>query len=444
MLENRIQTEKLRIAIQTFGCKLNQYESAGLQEELENAGFIVVSPDDFADYYIINTCTVTGKTDRRSRQAARHVLTINPGAGTIMTGCGAQRDWASLAKLPNVIAVLGNREKHQIVDFIYKLQQDRTQICRISDLANAPFERIALTRFRNYSRAFTKIQDGCNRKCSYCVIPSVRGPSRSLDMETVVQDVQRLIDGGYREIVLTGVDLGTYGLDLSPATDLLRLLNMIDSLPSIGRLRLSSIEPMELHPELIEKLTGSNKICRHFHIPLQSGCDRILERMSRTYTRDQYAEKIFKIKRLSPDACIGSDVIVGFPGETDEDFQDTRSFLRDLPIDYLHVFSFSVRDGTPAATFEDHVNPPIIRQRCNDLRSLGYQKACEFRKRMIGKDLPVIILGQKDSVTGFPQALSDNYIRVRMTGSVPEKGSLILAHLEKADKLAMQGFMIDQ
>ncbi|MBN1880327.1 tRNA (N(6)-L-threonylcarbamoyladenosine(37)-C(2))-methylthiotransferase MtaB [bacterium] len=429
----------IKIAVRTFGCKLNQFESMGIQEALENAGFQIVDTNEAADFYIINTCTVTAKTDRRSRQACRQVLQYNPAAKTIITGCGAQRDVAEFSSIPNVVAVIGNSEKNQIVNYVLKLLKPCQQIHAVSDLDRVPFQRIPITHFRNYSRAFVKIQEGCNRACSYCVIPSVRGPSRSQSQEIVINDITRLVNQQYREIVLTGIDLGTYGLDLSPPTTLLSLLKEIECIPSLGRIRLSSIEPMELNRSLIEKMTGSPKICRHFHIPLQSGSNATLKRMARTYLREHYESIIHEIKAFSPDACIGADVIVGFPGESDTDFESTKRFIENLPIDYLHVFSYSIRKGTPAADYSDQIEPKIIKQRCNTLRALGLQKAASLRSRLIGKNLPAIMLGEIDHQTGLHQALSDNYLRILLRGATPPKGTIAEIRLEKSDGILCYG-----
>ncbi len=368
----------IRVAIRTFGCKLNQYESMGLQEALENAGFSVVSHLEAADFYIINTCTVTGRTDRRSRQATRQALQVNPAAGIIITGCGAQRDFQEFAKMTNVRAVIGNREKNRISEILTELMNRNSNILEISDLEKAPFERLSISRFRNYTRAFVKIQEGCNRSCSYCVIPSVRGPSRSQKLELVIGDIELLVNKGFHEIVLTGIDLGTYGFDLHPKCDLTTLITRIEQIRLLGRVRLSSIEPMEFNTDLINKVTGSEKICSHFHIPLQSGCNRVLKRMNRSYSCEEYSAIVSMIRKNAPHACIGADVIVGFPGETEVDFSETFRFIEENPIDYLHVFSFSIRKGTRAATFPGQNPPEIIKQRSHTLRELGIVKAKRY------------------------------------------------------------------
>jgi threonylcarbamoyladenosine tRNA methylthiotransferase MtaB len=433
-----------RIAIKTLGCKLNQYESMGIREALEHSGFQVVQAREFADIYIINTCTVTGKTDRRSRKATRHVLTLNPQAKIIVTGCGAQRDKRMWTKIPNVFAVIGNREKNNIVRYVHSISEGVTGLVEISDLRHAPFERLAIRRFGSYSRAFIKIQEGCDRHCSYCIIPSVRGRSRSQNPSTIVDDVTRLADQNYSEIVLTGIDLGTYGKDLIPECNLVELLNHLENIPGLERIRLSSIEPMEFNSDLIKKITASSKICRHFHIPLQSASNAILEKMNRSYTIEDYATIVRDIKHASPDACIGADVIAGFPGESEAQFEHAFSFIKSLPLDYLHVFSYSDRDGTPSSKFNNKLPSETIKMRCNLLRNLSNRKAEAFRKRFIGQTLRVVVLGVKDRATDLPQSLSDNYIRVSIKGSPPIKGNLVSIRLESVKGFQCIGKVVNQ
>lgn len=432
------------VTIRTSGCKLNQYESMGMLEQLEKSGYRVVSPDQKSDIVIFNTCTVTQRTDQRILKMVRSLARKQPETRIIITGCGAQRDRDEFLKLLNVRAVLGNREKNQIAEYVQRVWKGEPVIAAISDIREAPFERLSISRFRNYTRAFIKIQEGCDRNCSYCIIPTVRGPSRSQAPDLVVQDIRNLANHNYREIVLTGIDLGVYGLDLIPATNLASLLAEIEKIPEIARIRLSSIEPMEFNRELIETITISTKICRHFHIPLQSACNRILKMMSRSYTREDYASIIEAIKTASPDACIGADLITGFPGETESEFEEGYRFVENLPIDYLHVFSYSDRSGRPSTHFTNKISLETIKVRCQALRDLGYQKAISFRKRMIDKELSVIVLGVIDKATGLPQALSDNYIRVTLPNHKIPKGAITNIVIDKVDGLICSGRVIDQ
>lgn len=432
------------VSIRTFGCKLNQYESMGMLEQLEKSGLRVVPPDQKSDIVIINTCTVTQRTDQRTLKLVRALARQQPDSRILIIGCSAQRQKNEFLKLFNVRAVLGNREKNHIAEYVQRVWKEEPVIVAVSDLQKAPFERLSISRFRNYTRAFIKIQEGCDRYCSYCVIPTVRGPSRSQAPDLVVQDIQNLANHNYREIVLTGIDLGVYGLDLTPATNLASLLTEIEKIPEIARIRLSSIEPMDFDRELIEKITISSKICRHFHIPLQSATDRILKMMSRSYTHEDYASIIEAIKTASPDACIGADLITGFPGETESEFEEGYRFVENLPIDYLHVFSYSDRTGRPSTHFPDKVPFETIKARCQTLRDLGYRKAISFRKRMIGKQLSAIVLGVVDKATGLPQGLTDNYIRVTLPNHRIPKGAITNVVLDKVDGLICSCRVLDQ
>ncbi len=442
MLRN-LSSKTISVAIKTLGCKLNQYESMGIREELEHSGFRVVSPWEPADVYIINTCTVTGQTDRRSRKAVRHVLKINPEARIIVTGCGAQRDQTMWTDIPHVSAVIGNIEKNSISLYVNRVVEGNAALVDVSDIKKATFARLKISRFGSYSRAFVKIQEGCDRDCSYCVIPSVRGRSRSMDISGIIDDLRQLVTQNYQEIVLTGIDLGTYGKDLKPQSSLVDLLTQIETIEGLARVRLSSIEPMEFTTDLIKVITGSPRICRHFHIPLQSGSDIVLKRMNRSYTIADYANIINKIKHLSPDSCIGADVIVGFPGETDSDFDQAYSFIESLSVDYLHVFPYSDREGTPSSCFADKIRPDVIKTRSARLRKLSNVKAENFRTRFIGQTLPVVIIGLNDKKTGLPQSLSDNYIRVLLKGDIPAKGQLTNVQLKTVNGLECIGYVIN-
>jgi threonylcarbamoyladenosine tRNA methylthiotransferase MtaB len=429
-MTNRSNT---RVSILTLGCKLNQYESMGMSEQLKNAGYVLTDPKDGADVYIINTCTVTGKTDRRSRHAVRRVLKWNPEARIIVTGCGVQRDPGEFVDLPNVRVVAGNREKMHIQELVDNLADQQTKV-QVKSIETAPFENIAIHKFGKYTRAFVKIQDGCQQHCSYCIIPRVRGPSRSQTPDRILQEIEQLVKSGFQEIVLTGIHLGLYGLDLSPATNLVALLKELVTINGLKRIRLSSIEPTKIFSELIDFIVTEPKICRHMHIPLQSGSDRILERMNRTYTTTEFSRLIHKIKNAVPDFCIGADVIVAFPGERVEQFDETCDFIRANPFDYLHVFTFSPRDGTPAASLGERVKPDEAKRRCHILRDLSRNKSIQFRESFIGRELPVLILASKDKNVELPVGLSDNYINVLLSGSVPETGTIVSARIENVLK----------
>jgi len=401
-----------KIAITTLGCKVNQYESAGIIEELQRRGFSIVPFKSEADIYIVNTCTVTHKTDYQSRQLIRRANRINPGAAIIVTGCYAQIAPGELADLAGVRAVVGMEGKENIPSAINELIKCEHKIITSDISLKKNYSALSVNRFPGHTRAFLKIQDGCNSFCSYCIIPYARGRSRSLPEDDVIEQIRNLSDAGYREIVLTGIHLGIYGHDLSPVTSFPDLLKKIEDINIIERLRISSIEPMEITDDLIDHIKDSRVICRHLHIPLQSGDDRILNLMKRNYNTRQFRNRIEKILNAVPEIGIGMDVMVGFPGEGEKEFNNTRDFIDGIPLAYLHVFPYSRRPGTKASQLPDQVDESIKKERGKILRDMGKKKRMEFNKRFIGKTLSVLVENGKDRETGFLKGFSDNYIPV--------------------------------
>ena len=401
-----------KFALATLGCKVNQYESAGLIEELKKKGYVHVPFNTHADIYIVNTCTVTGKTDYQSRQLIRRAHRNNPSASIIVTGCYAQIASEDLAILPGVKAIVGTEHKAAIPDMIETITNVEQQII-VSDIRlKAKYTDLTVSKFPGHTRAFLKIQDGCDAFCSYCIIPYARGRSRSLPEEEVMQRIKTLSGSGYREIVLTGIHLGNYGYDLSPQTGLLNLLKKIEQSQTIERLRLSSIEPMEITNELIDHIRASQTICRHLHVPLQSGDDSVLQLMNRAYTVDLFRERIETIMDAIPEMAIGVDVIVGFPGEGEQEFNNTRTFIERLPVAYLHVFPYSQRPGTAASTLPGQVHGSLKKERGKLLRDIGKKKRVDYNKKFIEKELSVLVEDTTDRETGLMKGFSDNYIPV--------------------------------
>jgi threonylcarbamoyladenosine tRNA methylthiotransferase MtaB len=405
------------VAYSTIGCKLNQFETEQIRETLEARGHASAARGAAADVYIINTCTVTHKSDYRSRQAVRRAIKANPHALIVVTGCYAQRSPEEIAEIPGVDVILGNAGKIHIADFVDGQKQsdpliEVTEPEAQSDLS----EGRELRHFGSYTRAFVKIQDGCDYACSYCAVPSARGRSRSKSPGAVRREIELLTGEGYKEVVLTGVHLGQYGKDLEPKTDLAHLLRDVAGAAGLKRLRLSSVEPNDLTDELIDLIADSAmKICPHVHVPLQSGDDGILEVMGRHYTRGFYADLVVKIAERIPDCGIGLDVMVGFPGEDDRAFQNSYDLIDSLPITYLHCFSFSRRPGTKACDMGGLVQPEEKKRRSSALRELGRRKNHDFRRSLIGKHLEVLILAkcQHGRLTG----LSANYVRCAVSGA---------------------------
>jgi threonylcarbamoyladenosine tRNA methylthiotransferase MtaB len=431
------------IAVLTLGCKLNQYESMGIREALESKGYQLIDPELGADLYIVNTCTVTGKTDRRSRNLVRRVLSWNPDASIVVTGCSVQRSPEEFAALPNVKLVAGNQEKNSLASLIEQALGSISSMKRVQSMDSAKFENLSISQFGKYTRAFLKIQEGCNRHCSYCIIPAVRGTNRSQSPFEAIAEARKIAESGFREIVLTGIDLGSYGLDLSPPCDLLDLLKGLASIDAIRRIRLSSIEPTPLLARLVQYFADECKICRHLHIPLQSGCDEILARMNRNYLTAEYRAIIETIKAFDHDFCLGADVITAFPGETESQFKDTYDFISELDLDYLHVFTFSPREGTPAAEYPNRVHPDDAKKRCHMLRALSREKASRFRRSLIGKQFDTIVLGSIDAATSLPVGLTGNYVKVLLNGAAPPPGSIFPAEITDFHDGEVFGRIID-
>lgn len=405
------------IAFCTLGCKLNQYETEAIREQFEREGYRVVSFTDRATVYVVNTCSVTGKSDRHSRQMVRRAIQTAPEALVVATGCCAQVDPQALAGIPGVDLVLGNREKNRILDFLKPSKIDGKAAIAVSPREQLDrFEDLDISSFGRYTRAFIKVQDGCDCFCSYCVVPFARGPNRSRELASIISQAKRSVGLGYKEIVLTGVHLGTYGRDLGGAIDLVDVLEALEKVEGLRRIRLSSVEPTDVSPELIDLLAGSDRICRHLHLPLQSGDDEILARMNRPYQASEYRDLVMTLTDRVPGIGIGADVIVGFPGETDGNFRNTYEFVEGLPFSYLHVFNFSRRPGTVAATLPDQVPPGVRKERSRLMKGLRERKMLQFRRSFIGEKLEVLIENRRDKETGKLTGLTDNYIRVLVDG----------------------------
>jgi threonylcarbamoyladenosine tRNA methylthiotransferase MtaB len=425
--------------IEQFGCRATQADGAAIERQLRERGATAAADAAAADVVVLNTCTVTAAADAQARDAIRKIHAANPSTRIIVTGCYAQRAPEEIAALPGVSFVVGNSHKPQIPLLFHSIGPAPNfflpesapiltgDIFALSDVLVAP----VLGGEGNHTRPTLKIQDGCNSRCSFCVIPFVRGKSRSLPPPTVLSEIQRLADSGYREIVLSGINLGTYGRDLSPRVEFLDLLRHILSETSVERLRISSIEPLDVTQDLIEFFASSDRIAPHFHMPLQSASNRILAAMHRWYRAEHYARRVELIHERLPHAAIGADVIAGFPGETDSDHSATLEFIESRPFTYLHVFSYSARPGTKAAAFANPVPGHIIKGRARELRSLADQKSAAFRRAQLGRILRVLTL-RRDPADD-PQvtpALSENYLTVSLAAAVPPNQFLdaILTH----------------
>jgi len=401
------------VAVATLGCKVNQFESEALMDALEQRGYALVPFEGGADVAIINTCTVTHRADFQSRQMVRRALRSNPNSLIIVTGCYPQVEPDAFLEMKGALYLLGNKEKNQIPDLLPLMQKGEYPRVRVGDIQKeAPFSETSLHSFHRHTRAFLKIQDGCNGRCTYCIVPHARGRSRSLQPQRVIGNLKVLKEKGFREVVLTGIHLGAYGLDFDPPFPLERLIGQLEKEETPDRIRLSSIEPGDFSPELIRTLSQSGKICPHLHISIQSGDDEILEKMNRGYNRSYLSDLIRELHLRIPHLSVGADVIVGFPGETEEKFKHTYEFVESLPFSYLHVFPFSRRKGTPAFQFPQRVDEREIKKRAEAMRELGKQKRLAFYRQFLDQELSVLIEDRKEKSTGRWKGLSRNYVPV--------------------------------
>jgi len=418
---NKKTRNPFNVHVITLGCKVNQFESESIEAELDKLDFSDHSHADCKDICIINTCTVTQKASMQSRQAIRKAIRDNPNAIIFATGCYAQSEPLELKKIKGIDYIIGNTEKNRIAQIISELKSNHKTLSPImvhTDIRNKKnISKTIMPAIDNRTRPFIRIQDGCDNFCSYCIVPYTRGPSRSLPPEEVLEMISALPAIKRQEIVLTGIHIGKYGLDLSSPVSLLSLLQQINDAKIVGRIRLSSIEPAELTDDLIEFAADSSGMCHHFHIPLQSGDKYILKKMNRPYDPGMFEKLIQKIHRTIPDAAIGVDVMVGFPGETEEAFMNTYSLLKALPVTYLHVFPFSSRPGTKASNFPNHVRLDIIKKRRNILLDLSRTKKTDFYSKMIGNTLNVLIENNRELSTGKLTGVSSNYVRVLADGN---------------------------
>lgn len=407
--------KSLCVSITTLGCKSNQYDSSAIEDVLRQNNFKIVESPDHADVFIINTCTVTGRTDYQSRQLIRRARAANPDAIILVTGCYAHVSPQEIADIEGVDYILGNPEKERILHYIREGKREYPKI-EINQATKDSSLRLRARGSSGRTRANLKVQDGCNNSCSYCIIPKARGVSRSLPIADILQDINGLIENGYKEIVLTGIHLGAYGFDLDSKTNIASLIKAIDGNNYPCRFRISSLDPDEVSDELIEIMKNSNTVCNHLHLPLQSGDDTILKTMNRRYTGRLFAERVEKIANSIPEAAIGVDVIVGFPGECEREFLNTYSLLGSLPVAYMHIFPFSKRKGTPAAGLSNQTDAKIIKERCERLRLLDREKRKEFYQSFIGKGMHVLIEASRDRDTGLPMGRSRNYIPFLIKG----------------------------
>ena len=431
--------------LMNFGCRATQADGAAIERDLAQLGMSAVTSSD-ADVVVLNTCTVTANADSDARAAIRRLHRENPQAKILVTGCYAQRAPEELSAIEGVTWVVGNSHKPEIGNILRgEVTGDKGQFISLAALSGAEqfiddifahTELLAAPVFEGgaKTRPNLKVQDGCDNRCSFCVIPFVRGASRSLPLEKVLPEVDNLVRAGYREMVISGINLGRWGRDFVEPSRFEALLRAILDRTAIERIRISSVEPMDWSDELIAMAAREPRICKHAHVPLQSGSDAVLRMMHRKYRPWHYADRIEKIHTAMPDAAIGADVMVGFPGETDAMFEETRAFIAALPFTYLHVFTFSSRPGTKAEKMPDHVPVSVAKERNRILRELIAEKNRRWREGFVGREIEAITLHSNEDRT--TEALSNNYVRVKIDGDVPSNELVML----RVASLTEEGF----
>lgn len=414
-----------KVAFYTLGCKVNQYETEAMEEIFEKKGYKIVGEDELADIYVINTCTVTNLSDRKSRQFISRAKKNNNNAIIAVVGCYSQVSPEEVSEIEGVDVVIGTTDRSRILELCERARENKETINIVRNVkTEKQFETINIDDIKSKTRAYIKIQDGCNQFCSYCIIPYARGPIRSRPLDEIISETIKLSKAGFKEIVLTGIHVASYGKDLNkiPLTDVLEEVAKIDG---IQRIRLSSIEPTLIDEKFMKSIMKTKKVCDHFHLSLQSGCDTVLKRMNRRYTREEYRNIVKLIREYMPHAGITTDIIVGFPGETEEEFNKTYEFVREIGFSRIHVFKFSPRKGTPAAKHENQVDGNIKNSRSEKLIALGEEMMSEFNSKFIGSNLSVLFEEESRKEKGYIEGYTTNYIRVKAKEDVKSFGQIL-------------------
>jgi threonylcarbamoyladenosine tRNA methylthiotransferase MtaB len=431
----------MKVAFSTLGCRVNQYESEAMMEKFIREGYKVVDFNDFADAYVINTCTVTNMGDKKSRQMIGRARRSNSDAVIAVVGCYSQIAPEEVSNIEGVDVVLGTRNKGEIVYWVNRAREDKEKFIQVSDvLRNNVFEDLRIEEYQDKTRAFLKIQDGCNRFCSYCLIPYARGGVCSKEPNKVIEEVKELAKNGFKEIILSGIHIASYGSDLNEKVSLVDILETIDEVDGIERIRIGSIDPTFFNDGTIERITKLKKICPHFHLSLQSGCDETLKRMNRRYTTKQYKEIVDELRTKIKDVSITTDIIVGFPGESEEEFQVTYEFLKEIKLSKMHIFKYSPRKGTKAAGMKDDVNGSVKDFRSNSLIALNKENETLFMKVFLGKEMKVLYEQKSSNFQGSYEGYTPNYIKVlTRTDKKIEDGSIISTDLTGVEEEYMHG-----
>lgn len=429
-----------KVAFYTLGCKVNQYETEAISELFEHEGYEVVDFDERADVYVINTCTVTNLSDRKSRQMIRRAKSHNPDSIIAVIGCYAQTSPQEVGRIEGVNLVIGTKDRRKIVDFIRQIESPRDKLTCVDNIMQTrEFEELRIDSYKERTRAFLKIQEGCSQFCTYCIIPYARGPIRSRYPEDVMNEVKKLAGSGFKEVVLTGIHVASYGKDLK-TTSLIDIIRKVHEVDGIERIRLGSIEPTTITHEFVDMAKSLDKLCPHYHISLQSGCDETLKRMNRKYNSDEYRKVASLLRNNIEDVALTTDVMVGFPGETDEEFAQTYRFLEEITFAQMHIFKYSQRKGTPAALYDGQVSSQKKEERSNLLLELSKKNTIDFNRRHIGRSVKVLFEQEVKDRPGFIEGLTGNYIKVVCPGNTGQKGEILSCKLVREE----EGFIIGE
>ncbi|WP_026893686.1 tRNA (N(6)-L-threonylcarbamoyladenosine(37)-C(2))-methylthiotransferase MtaB [Clostridiisalibacter paucivorans] len=432
-----------KVAFHTLGCKVNQYETEAMGEIFEKRGYTIVNDQDYADIYIINTCTVTNMGDRKSRQFIRKAKRINKDAVIGVVGCYSQIAPDEVASIGDVDIVLGTQNRKDIVDLCEKVMENSQKIKSVGNIMDvSEFETLNIENVKGKTRAFVKIQDGCSQYCTYCIIPFTRGPIRSRNKDDIILEVNRLADAGFKEIVLTGIHIASYGKDLGNIR-LIDIIEEINQIPSIERIRLSSVEPNMITEDFIKRVKELPKFCNHFHLSLQSGSDFVLKRMNRKYTSKEYLDKVNLIKRYMPNVGLTTDIIVGFPGETDEQFEETCKFVKKIGFLKVHVFKYSPREGTAASKFKEQINGRIKRDRSKKLIEISEEMTKKYLKGFLNKRMDVLFESDVKDHVETMEGYTTNYIKVMAPCKSDIEGEILTVLTEHIKEEEIIGKIIE-
>lgn len=431
--------ETQKVAFHTLGCKVNQHDSAIMAALFQDAGYEVVDFNDLADVYVVNTCTVTHLSDRKSRQMIRHAARENPAATIVVCGCYAQTAKAELEVLDEVDLIIGTNERHKVVEAVETFRQDHVKTAYMADdeelfyYEDLPHERVS-----GMTRAYVKIQEGCDQFCAYCAIPYARGPLRSRSEQDTIDEINMLVERGYKEVILTGIHIGAYGRGVKDETcDLTGLCRRILDETAIERLRIGSLEGIEVTDALIEMIASDERMAKHLHLPLQSGCDRTLSAMRRPYDTEQFREMMRRIRGKVPNIAITTDLMVGFPGETDEDFKESLVFCNDIAFSAMHIFKYSMRSGTPAAAMPDQIDPQIKERRAKQMADVAQKNKLDYERRFVGQTLRILV--EEQTKDGLWTGHSSNYLLVTFPGENIRSGDFVDVKITSAERNRLLG-----